>query len=258
MTGDTILEQLQADVAAVLAATPALSGAQVLSEDAGDIEKEILRKLGTLTEGPEGKRGLVLVVMLPEITAPEVNLPGPPVDITLEVQVIEQPVVNRDATAGTLIRSSVAAIRALASLHLRGLANAMLVAAPDAIRPIQVRPGFISHSVKLGVQYRGISPAGKVGTPNAAWLEDDTLKLATLTGSATIYYTTDGSYPTPANAEATEYTAAIALLAEGTVVRAAAYHATLAPSDLIEVTVVPEVSPGQVVWDGLGPNWEDL
>ena len=104
MTGTTILETLQADVAAVLRNTPSLNYANVLVEDAGNMEAEILRKLGTLTgNGISLKKGLVIVVMLPEVNGVESNLPGPPIDIVMEIQCIEQAVVNRDAASGTLI-----------------------------------------------------------------------------------------------------------------------------------------------------------
>jgi hypothetical protein len=238
MTGDTILETLQADILAVLANTPALAGAQVIAEDSGDMESEVLRKLGTLTDGPLGKKGLVIVVNLPEVDTAEGNLPGPPVRISLSIQVIEQPVINRDTTSGTGIRSSVAAIRTLAALHLRSLANALLVAGEKPITAVRgMKKGFLGHTVTLGLQYRGIEPATKVQQVAATWTQDDTLTLSTATAAAIIYTTTDGSYPTPSNLAARRYTAPIANLAVGTRVRAAAYHATATPSDLTELTI---------------------
>lgn len=233
-----ILETLQADILAVLKNTPSLAGAHVIAEDSGDMESEVLRRLGKLTEGPLGRKGLVIVVNLPEVSDAETNLPGPPIGITLGIQIIEQPLVNREASTGTGIRSSVAALRTLAALHLRSLANALLVAGDAPVRPVRgMRKGYLGHTVAMALQYRGITPAAKVAGVTPAWLEDDTLTLTTPTSGAEIWYTTDGSYPAPTNAQALLYSAAIPDLEVGTVVRAAAYHTTSAPSDLTELTI---------------------
>jgi hypothetical protein len=199
MTGDTMLETLQADVVAVLKNCPDLADANVMAEDDGDLEKKVLRKLGTLTTGETGKPGLVCVVALPEVTEAESNLPGPPVSVTIDIRIIEQPTINR-GTAGTGIRSSVGALRVLGALHLRSMGHCALYAGADAVKPVQVEGGYMRHDVKLSMRYGGIQPPEKPAGVGAVY--DDqagTLTLSCGTAGAAIWYTTDGSYPTPDN-----------------------------------------------------------
>ncbi len=61
------------------------------------------------------------------------------------------------------------------------------------------------------------------------------LTLATATAGASIYYSTDGSYPAPDTG--TFYLAALTGLAAGTILRAVAYAADLNPSDLTELEI---------------------
>lgn len=238
MTGDTLLETLQADILAVLKNCPELADANLIPEDEGDMEKAILQKLGTLTGGGTAKPGLVLVVMLPEITDAEPNLPGPPVRLAVEIQVIEQPKINRGA-GGTGIRSSVAALRALAALHLRGLGHCALYAGDGAVKPLPVKPGFLSHTVKLAIAYQGITAPAKCGQVTAAWLTGpERLDLSCATAASTIRYTTDGSYPAPGNSQAALYSSPILNLQPGTLIRAAAYAANILPGDVTNIGIV--------------------
>lgn len=237
MTGDDLLELLQADVLAVLKNCPELADANILPEDEGDMEKAILQTLGAVSGGSTGKGGLVIVVMLPEVTEAEPNLPGPPMELSVEIQVIEAPKINRSAT-GTGIRSSVAAVRTLASLQLRGLGNYAL--RPDAkpLQPVRVKPGYLSHTVKLLVSNVGIDPPAKPAGVTATWLSGPgTLQLTCATPGAAIWYTDDGSFPAPTNPTASLYEAAIAGPSQDTIYRAAAYLAGQVPSDVTQVTV---------------------
>jgi hypothetical protein len=128
--------------------------------------------------------------------------------VTVEIQMIEQPVVNR-GEGGTGIRSSVAALRALASLQLRSFGNYALAAGRPPVAPVAgMRPGFLSHKVTLEARYMSVEPPLKPAGVGATWdAEADTLTLSCDTAGAEIYYTTDGSYPTPE--AGTLYTAAI-------------------------------------------------
>ena len=80
---------------------------------------------------------------------------------------------------------------------------------------------------------------GVTGLPVIVPETEDPGQLLQLTCGAAIYYTTDGSYPAPANAEATLYTAPFELPAAGTVVRAAGYATGMNPGDCIEILITP-------------------
>jgi hypothetical protein len=241
MTGDTLLETLQSDVLAVLKNCPELTDANIIPEDAGDMDKTIMQKLGTLTGGGTSKPGLVIVVLLPKISAAEINVPGPPVSMEIEIRVIEQPLINRGAD-GTGIRSSVAALRVLAALQLRSLGHCALRPLPKPVMPEPIKPGFLSHSVLMAVDNVGIDPPAKCGQVTAIWYDlTQSMGLSCPTAQMEIWYTTDGSYPAPDNPTATLYTALIPCdtlaIPIGTVIRAAAYAADILPGDLTEVTV---------------------
>lgn len=233
MTADTLLEDLQADVVAILANTPALADAHVMLEDEGNMETKIAKKLGALNAGDTEKRGLVLVVLQPDVTDPDENLPGPPVAVELQVQIIEQPLINRGAS-GTGIRSSVAGLRTLHALHLQALGNLLLVTGKKPLTTVKVKPGFLSHMVTMELRNCAIGGAEKVLGVSAA-VSGSMLTLSCATSGAVIYFSTDGRYPTPA--DGARYTAAFALPEAGTVIRAAAYKTDLNPSDCLEMTV---------------------
>ena len=235
MTGDNLLELLQSDIIAILKNTPGLSDASIIAEDEGDMEKKILQKLGPLNAGAGGKFGLVAVVMLPEVDSAEPNLPGPPMSVLCEIQIIEHPLINRGAT-GTGIRSSVAAIRALAALQLRGLGLCALHAGDNPIKPVQVKQGYLSHTVRLRVSYRSISPPAKPANVAATYNSgNNTLVFTCATAGSAIWISTDGTFPTPTNPTASIYTAPISGPSQDTTFRAVAYVSGSVPSDLTEV-----------------------
>ncbi len=243
--GTDLLEVLQEDVAAVLAATPSLSGATVLADNQGDIENLTLRALGTRTES-NGKMGLVVIVLLPEVMDTEANLPGPQVLVEVKVQVIEQVLVNRDETSGTGIRSSQAALRVLAALHLLNLGKQILYSDKQAVKPVPVKTGYVSHAVTLRAKDPSLAGALKtaalgvtldtsnstMGSPSHA-----VIILDCATEGATIYYTADGTYPSPATAEVYVAETGIEMPEVGTVVRAAAFAPGHNPSDVLEFVV---------------------
>jgi hypothetical protein len=74
--------------------------------------------------------------------------------------------------------------------------------------------------------------AAATGTPVVTPYHSLTLTCAT--AGASIRYTTDGSYPSPAK---TLYAAPIAMPAAGTIVRAAAYKTALNPGDVTELLI---------------------
>ena len=233
MTGDDTLERLQADVLAILKVVPSLEMLNLLEEDDGDMEAKILRNLGAMSGGSTGRPGCVAVVMLPEVTAAEPNQPGPPMTCQLQIQVIEQPVINR-GLGGTRIRSSKAALRILNAMHLQVLGGALVYADDKAITPVEVKPGFLSHMVTLTVRVRSLSAPAKPQALSVALVGED-VEITCPTAEAAIYYTLDGNFPTPASG--LPYTDPFPAPAEGTMVRAVAYVAGQNPSDLLEFTL---------------------
>ncbi len=242
MISDNILTRLQDDVFAVLANTPGLADACILVDNAGDIENAVARALQNLTLA-NGKRGLAVIIMLPEITQAQKNLPGPPMLGKLELQVIEQVLINRDAANGTLVRSSVAALRVLGALHLQLLGDLLLYGDTEPVKPLPVKAGHVSHVVSLHYRLDQVlltqkcaDVAASVGTP-VSGVTPVTLTCAT--AGASIYYTTDGSYPAPTHAAALVYATPIGLLSTdvGKTFRSAAYAADCNPGNALEFII---------------------
>jgi len=161
---DTLLEDLQADVLGTLLAVPSLALAKTIADDHGDIEADVERMLGTMTG--EEKIGLAIVILRPEVVSTEKNLPGPPLRLKIEIQVVENVLMNRDETNGTQKRSSAAALQVLAALHLHSFGNCLLYSDKEPVKPIPVKPGFVSDAVTLFADFAGIS-AAKTGQVSA-------------------------------------------------------------------------------------------
>lgn len=226
-----LLESLQADVHAILAATPALSSTNILSDDQGDLENRVARSLGPLS-GSGGKAGLVIVILLPEVTEADSNLPGPPLTLKVEIRTLENVVTNRAGPSS--LRSSQAALCVLGALHQQGLGGHVLYTEKDPVTPVDVKPGHTSHAVTLYARVNGLQTPGKPAAVDAS-LTAGRVSLSCATTGSKIYYTIDGSYPSAA--KGTLYTTPFTAPSAGVLVRAAAYKATLNPGDCLEFTI---------------------
>lgn len=236
---DTLLEDGQEDVQARLQNEEFFEDVAVLLQRKGDIEQDIEVALGVLTE-QGGKTGACVVVLMPEILAPESDLPGPPIIVQQSLQVIERPALNQDATTGTLKSAERIALNALNLLHryINYSLGWTMIADRKPIRPLASEDGLVQYLVVL--QWRaGITRVTQVREPeptlNAGTNE---LSLACATPSSAIYYTTDGSYPGPENDQATLYSTSFTPGSGVTLVRAAAYRDGYIPSNTIAVDIL--------------------
>jgi hypothetical protein len=333
-----ILDTLQADLVAVLQATPALADAFIFTGTEKDLATKLNKTFSTRTNSAEGKRGLGVQVMPVFVEEAESNLPGPPLVLRCQILVIENIRINRAAATGTLKTSSQAALHALNAVHHMVMGSHVMYADKSPVKPEAVEDGFEAHLVTLYARANGLQGPGKpaqveavmseglggatadllisgvslgsgyapmngiipettpvsgrrrwvrnsggwvttVAWDGGAWTiehadgnylfdyvaEEDVatpdlvelwqpaaagmsgtpvltlsatgaaaLTLTCATAGAAIRYTTDGSYPSPSK---TLYTAPIAGLAAGTIVRAAAYATGLNPGDVTELLI---------------------
>lgn len=213
---DEVLESMQADILGILQHTPSLKG-HVFKDTEGDFNSRLEKSLGTKIAGSTGKRGLAIIVLQAEATEADSGLPGPPIKLRLRVLVMENIVINRSATRGTLQRSSQAALNILNTLQLSNLGSYSLYADKTPITPQTVPEGLSSHIVTLYVQ-SGMNPIAKPLGVQAQMIETGTLtpgntlveSLASTTAPDFIYtgdfngrgdyrsaiYTMDGIFPT--------------------------------------------------------------
>ena len=118
----SILQQLQEDIAARLGANSAFTYVPItvvnpLDEDEATlIQTRIDEQLsGYITKA--GKAGLACLVLVPELTARNPDLPGPQLDAEIIIRVIENPLVNRGAD-GVQVTPEEQAMTVLGLLHL--------------------------------------------------------------------------------------------------------------------------------------------
>lgn len=190
---DDLLELLQADITAILLNTPGLEDATILTDNEGDIESRLETSLATLSE-KNGKAGLSIVVLRPDITACESELPGPPVTIEAQIQVVEQVMVNREADTGTNVRTSQAALRVLGALHLQTLgANHLYAPERNPIREGKVKTGYVSHVVTLLMGSDGFMAPAKCANVVSELVAGEPIMGLRISGSITI----GGSAHTP-------------------------------------------------------------
>lgn len=156
---DEVLESMQADILGILQYTPSLKG-HVFKDTEGDFNSRLEKSLGTKTAGSTGKRGLAIIVLQIDVTEAEKNLPGPPLNLRVRVLIIENIVINRSNTRGTLQRSSQAALHILNTLQLSQLGNYALYADKAPLAPQTVPEGLSSHMVTLYVR-SGMNPVSK-------------------------------------------------------------------------------------------------
>lgn len=228
---EDILETTQSDTVERLKATPGLSGVEIILDDEKALESRVEQAMARAG-------GLCLIVLRPEVDEIEPNLPGPFFKVRQEIQVIEQPTVNR-SSRGTGIRCGVAAIRTLRSLHLATLGSCTLHGVKEAVKPFPVREGYISYLVSVTGQPSSAVVDKPAGISAEYDDSSDTVVLTCATPDARIFLTIDGSYPRPGNESSQLYTGPVADLPVGTCLRAAAYAPEMNPGDVIHINIDP-------------------
>ncbi len=233
------MQQVQLDTAARLNTDAAFEFVPVMvnrpRDAAGAVMiREALNKalMGITKKG--GKGGIALMVMMPDGEVPNQDSPGPQVDLILTVRIIEQPTFN-EGVSGTHISAEQCALSVLKLLHLWSLGYGVLQAEKKAIKEGAAPEGSIGYDVVLRMHVP-MQPRDLVLRPRLT-LADSTLTMACATAGAAIWYTQDGTLPTPANGALYENAVNVSALASGTVIRAIAYKTGQSASDVTQITL---------------------
>lgn len=199
------LQQLQLDIAATLAADELFDGVQVVvarprsEEDAVLIQSSIDNALAGLVEVENAeadmKAGLCVVVMMSEGEVLHPNEPGPQMSLVQTVRVIENPLVNM-GEAGTLITAEQAALNVLTSLHQLNFGHSVLLADKKSVKEVNLE-GRVAYDVTFRREL-GVTPRLSVQRPQIS-VADPQMTITCGTSGAAIYWTSDGSLPTPTN-----------------------------------------------------------
>jgi hypothetical protein len=221
------IEQIQPDIFNKLASEPYFAAISLFQIRKERFESEIEEALSAATfdPGQSGKvPGATIEVLMPLIKTNLVNAPGPVVTLEQRLTVKENPQINL-ATGGVNLTAEEIAVEILQTLHqfyLGGICQGLYPAA-QAIVPNDNFPGLVAYDVVLQATFN-LTPPARTGCPLPPTEAGLNLTFAAPASdpTATIYYTTDGSFPGPGNAAATVYSAPFGV-SSGAVVRWAAY-----------------------------------
>lgn len=195
--------QLQADIHARLSSDPYFADIVVLLNEKGILLDDIESTLKVFTV-KSGKKGAAVIVDRPlrEVTNP--NGSGPEFDITVPVSIFEMPLLNR-ATGGTEKPIEEITSRIMHLMHLwRSQGSvAQIYMDKDAVSPLVGTDKIIITEIQLRSRMRFASPV-RVAMPVFSGTAS-ALGIGCNTDAATIYYTSDGSFPWSGNPAATRY-----------------------------------------------------
>lgn len=205
-------------------------------EGAAQIQTRIDQALAGLTH-KAGKTGAAVTLLMPVGDTDKPNVPGPALRFTYTARVQEIIGVNMgpNGTGKSAEEIAVAVLQVFHHTSLNG--RHVLTAAPDTLTPSLEADPKLTYDVRFSAQGNLPKPA-KCAAPlisPASGAVPQTVTLTCATASAAIYYTTDGSYPSPLNATATRYTAALSITAACTL-RTVAHLADYQQSDVNEAT----------------------
>jgi chitobiase/beta-hexosaminidase-like protein len=201
----SLLISLQQQCADRLQADALFANVPVLTERIADIQSEINTALGPLN-GQNGKTGLVLNVLTPTADVNFENVFGPFFDdIRIVVRVIENVPVNKDPNTGTHVPAADAAETICNLLHLfqPESANGPVLARKPSIA-LRHDPQYRIYECRFKTSGGLTSVLPQAAMPVIAE-SSGTVTLTCATAGAAIFYTLDGSNPSPRNG--TFYTA---------------------------------------------------
>ena len=151
---------------------------------------------GLITQN--GKTGAAIMIELPEGDNPFPDVPGPDLRLIYKVQVFENPLINMGAN-GTLISAEDLMLFVLNLFHRRYFqdSGSTLISDKNAFRPMRefIEKGYVAYECPF-LMRMGLQGRDKLPKPG---ISGDSASGVTFVGVGDIYYTTDGSYPTPTN-----------------------------------------------------------
>lgn len=234
---ETYLSDFQEEIVSRILADEYFSDVTVLYERKQDLENEIERALGTLKE-KGSKIGVCVVVMSPEVSVNSSNIARPIMDLDISIRVLEDVVVN-SSTNGTQKMSINIARRVLRVLYDYISTGVVKLLRPKnpAISFVDDPIASLAYEVRFTTKEDDRDIVDKVSCVSIS-LDAGVLTLSTATSAASIYFTTDGSYPWVSNSEATLYNPLNKpVVTETCTIRAGAYKNGLIASNISTMTV---------------------
>lgn len=232
----SLLETLQNDAEGRLLADPFFDDIAIVVQRKGVTLAEIQRRL-TVLNGRGQKAGACVLVLMPGGGSND-QTPGPRLAITQSFIVLVHPELNSKST-GTGKSPEEIALRLLQIFNFASFGyGAVLHCENDALVPNDTFDGLVGYQVNLHT-FSGETPLPKVAPVTIEATDTKapaTVQLSCATDGAKIWFTTDGSYPSSANATASLYAAQTTLRA-GCTLRTAAERFGLAPSNITQLVI---------------------
>lgn len=233
------LEQLQHDVENCLLSMHLLRHVTITavrprsSGEVLNIQTKINNTLAGLSVR-NGKRGLGIIVGMPELREVNPALRNVKGELVLVMNLIENPLVNEGADGTGLTAEALAWLLATTLPQTNLAPGGQILADKELIAPMP--EAVIEKRIEYRVTLRMLihsAAVEKCATPVVAYNDGTgTFGITCATSGAAIWYTLDGSYPGPGNAEAALYTTPVPIVAAETNVRAAAHKDSMASSDV--------------------------
>lgn len=240
-----LLERLQQDVTEFLPQVPGLEDVPVfaawprVNADGTEVKApEIATMIANAVNGVKlfhNKAGLAIFVQMADERLVDHLEHGDDlqVEAMIRVNVEERTLINRGPKGIGLSAAEIADI-VLKALHWRFLGISLRSDERQGKKPYQYDDGVRGYELTFrGVWNRSVTPSCSKLKISAAGA---VVTLSTDTAGAAIYYTIDGSLPSPTNSNATLYTAPF-ILGESAQVRAMACKSGMLPSDLLQKTI---------------------
>jgi hypothetical protein len=195
--------QLQADVHARLSADAYFADVLVLLNEKGILIDDVDSAVKLFT-AKAGKKGAAVIVDRPFREVTEPNGSGPRFGVTIPVSVFEMPLINR-ATGGSgkTIEAITSKIMHLMHGWSANTQLAQIYMDKDAVTPVVGNDKVIVTEIQLRSTMQFAAPA-RVARPTFSG-NASALSIGCNTTAATIYYTTNGSFPWSGNTAATKY-----------------------------------------------------
>lgn len=197
-----------------------------------------------------GKGGAAVTVTMPTGSTPEGNVPGPEIEERLTVRVQENPLFNMNADTGTRKSAEEIALEVLQLFHLFRSGGQTWYAARDSLIPSVEFVPKVTYDVTF-LRKLVLAAPEKSRAPMFTPEEGDAPQTVTIEagGGAAVWYSTDGSYPTP-DAEGSTLYAGPVEIDTPTILRAVAYEPGKQASDVTEVNYGSAEDTG----DGFGDD----
>ena len=232
---DDLLLATKRDIYHRLLGDESLATVPVLIDDEATMESREAVDRGPRNYRDDRWTGACVVVASVAVVGVDTgNTPSPVLDVAVVLEVLEDVLIN-EGDSGTGMNAGQLVARVVQSLHMThindrftGLQLPETGAVAELLTDDAGLRGYAVRFEGSGAAFNTVATVNPVTASVAAGL----MTLSCTTSGAAIYYTTDGSYPGPGNAEADLYSEPFAVTS-GTMVRTAATKAGMNPSKYV-------------------------